>query len=197
MQLRFVDEFIRDGSSVTAAAKRAGYAPASATEAGSRLMSDPRIQAMLDEASEIAVRGLGITKEKVLQQLWLIATSNPIDAISYDENGEPQIDLKTVGKDKAGVTEVAITTSNDAKKGKSKTITIKTPKQSDKVQALIKIGQNLGMFKDQVEVNVNKSLEQLIAESMEVEDQPPPSGAYETTEDATPVEPVEPSTPAE
>ena len=52
MQLRFVTEYISDSSSVKAAAIRAGYSIDTASQQGSRLLADPRVQSLINEANK-------------------------------------------------------------------------------------------------------------------------------------------------
>ncbi len=167
MQMRFCEEIIIDPSNATGAAKRAGYSPSSATEMGSKLMADDRVKDIIQKAQDQAVKKLGITKERILQELWLIAKANPQDAVQTDDDGNQTIDLRSLSRDSAAGGEVIISTTSGDKKIRN--VTIKTPKQSDRIAALTKIGQHLGMFKDQVEVTGKLDLLQLIEKSMSPE----------------------------
>ena len=164
-QQRFVEEYLIDNIG-TKAAMRAGYSVATAKNAASRMLADPRVKAAIAEAQQARADRMGITQDRVLQELAKIAFSNLTDYISEDENGDVQIDIKNLEKDKAaGLLSEAILSKN--KYGSSKTIKIK---QADKVAAIIALGKHLGMFKEQVDHNVNMSLEQLVLESMKTEE---------------------------
>lgn len=163
MQLRFVREYIKDPINATAAAKRAGYSFSTAAHHASKLLADPRVQLLLEEASEKAISNLAITKERVLQELWLIATANPKDAITIGPDGEPEVNIAGMANDIAAAQEIIISKTTGSKN--TKNITVKGPKTADKVAALVRIGQHLGMFKEQVEVT-HTSLEKLIEASM-------------------------------
>lgn len=157
MQMRFVEEYVKDGTSVAKAAARAGYSVKHASASGGRLMMNPRIKALITEANERGVKELGLTAALVLQELWKIAGANPGDVVTIDSEGEATVDPRKGA-------ELAVTTvSGDSKKVKS--VTVKTVKPADKVAALIKVGQYLGMFKDKVEVSGSVSLTDLIADS--------------------------------
>lgn len=164
-QMRFVEEMILDSSSYTAAAKRAGYSPKTAKSQAGELMANPKIKKAIDAANEEAIKRLGITKERILQELWLIARANPQDAIQTDEDGNQTIDLRSLTRDSSAGSEVIISTTSGDKKLKN--VTVKTPKQSDRIAALTKIGQHLGMFTEKVEITNKLSLLELIEKSME------------------------------
>ena len=159
MQLRFVTEYISDSSSVKAAAIRAGYSIDTASQQGSRLLADPRVQSLINEANKKAAADLRITTERVLQELWKIAGANPGDTIMIEEDGEARIDPRAAG-------ELVVTTvAGDSKKVKS--VTAKTIKPSDKLNALEKIAKITNMFpKEDKEVKIELSLTELIERSM-------------------------------
>lgn len=163
-QMRFVQELLSDGSSATKAAMRAGYSLKSAESRACVLMKDPRIISLLDESRKNAAETLGLSAERVLQELWKVAGANPGDQITIDENGE--IDLQ------AGAGEIAVTSmTSDGKKAKS--VTTKTVKPADKVAALTQLAKILNLFPEKEsknEVKVTLSLTELIEKSMESHD---------------------------
>lgn len=174
MQMRFVEEYIKDPTSQSKAAKRAGYSISTAPEAASRLMADPRVQRLLEEATQRAIRALGITKERVLQELAIVAFSNPNAVITLDENGEPTIDLAGLSRSKDGAGEVSIS-SMTGRGGTTKIVQVKSVKPADKVAALEKLGKAMNMFTDKVEITNKLSLQDLIEQSygdVEVLEQP-------------------------
>jgi phage terminase small subunit len=165
MQIRFVNEYIADSSSTRAAMIRAGYSIDTADQAGSRLLKDPRVQALISEANKKAADGLRITAERVLQELWKIAGANPGDTVLIEEDGEASINPRAAG-------ELTVTTVTGGDK-KIKSVTAKTIKPSDKLNALEKIAKITNMFpKEQAEVKVELSLTDLIERSMEELPQP-------------------------
>ncbi len=173
MQLRFVEEYLLDPSSQKKAAIRAGYSRHTASTISSQLMTDPRISKILEERQNAIVDKIGITKERIVHELALIALANSRNTITLDENGEPTIDLHALSMDNSAANEVSVSTVGSHGK-KSKAVSVKTIKTADKIAALKLLGQHIGMFKEQVEVTGKLSLLDLINKSMELEAQPVP-----------------------
>lgn len=165
MQSRFVEEYIKDSSTIQSAAIRAGYSISTASSAGSKLMSDPRVRKLLQEASKQAFKTVGVTAEKVIQELWKIAGANPGDVITINQEGDPEIDPSRL------VGEVLVTTvSGNGKKVKS--VTAKTVKPADKVAALAHLAKLLNMIpKEEIAVKHEFSLADMVSRSFD----PPPS----------------------
>lgn len=164
MQIRFVSEFLADSSSARAAAVRAGYSIKTVDQAASRLMADSRIQEAIQIGFKASAESLGITPERVLQELWKIAGANPGDVVTLDDNKEATLDPKYSG-------EVSVTTVSGAAKT-VKSVTSKTVKPSDKINALTQIAKITNMFPKEDSVKVEISLTDLIEKSMQEE----PSG---------------------
>jgi phage terminase small subunit len=173
MQKRFLTEYILDSSSGRAAAIRAGYSINSASDLASKMLKDPRVSKALQEANALAVKSLGLTAERVLQELWKIAGANPGDVVSLDSDGEGHIDL-------SGAAEVSVTTVSGGSK-KVKSVTSKTVKPADKVSALDKVAKIMNLFPEkEKEVKVTLSLTELIEASMPT--------APASTQEETPLE---------
>lgn len=79
---RFVQEYRRDRNA-TQAAIRAGYSPKSAGTEGYRLLKDAEIVAEIQRLDGIVTTEADITKNKVLQRLWAIATANPNALVQF------------------------------------------------------------------------------------------------------------------
>jgi phage terminase small subunit len=161
MQLRFVEEYIADSTTIKAAAIRAGYSISTAQESGSRLMADPRVRLLLKNAQDTVCQKFGITAERVIQELWKIAGANPGDIVNVDTDGEATVDpSKLVG-------EVAITTvSGNGKKVKS--VTAKTVKPADKIAALGHLTKLLSMVpKEEISVKYDLSFADMVAKSFD------------------------------
>lgn len=159
MQVRFVSEFLADSSSARAAALRAGYSIKTVDQAASRLMADLRIQEAIQVGYKAAAESIGITPERVLQELWKIAGANPGDVVTLDDNQQASLDPKYSG-------EVSVTTvSGGAKTVKS--VTSKTVKPSDKINALTQIAKITNMFPKEDSIKIELSLTELIEKSME------------------------------
>lgn len=161
-QYRFVEEMLLDPSNQGKAAIRAGYSIHSAKGIASNLMADPKVRAVIDERQRERAQRLGITEDRVLQEIALIAFANVQDVMETNEDGDTTVNLKHMPRDvAAALGEISITT----KKGKTTTKTAKV-RLHDKIAALDKLGKHLGMFKEKVEHSGVLTLEQLVKESM-------------------------------
>lgn len=160
-QMRFAEEYIKDPSSMKQAAMRAGYSIHSAEMGVSRLMSDPRIQKIIRDAQDQAAKKLGITAEKVMQELWAVAGANPGDVITINSEGETDVDpTKIVG-------EVSITTVTGGNRPKVKSVTSKTVKPADKIAALNTLAKLLNMFpKQEIELKTEFSFADAVLASI-------------------------------
>lgn len=156
-QLRFVEEYCVDPTSITQAAKRAGYALGSASQAASRLMADPRIKRAIQVAQDKRAESIGISKERILQEIAKIAFAEVGSEITVEDD---EIDLSKL---RGSASEVIVSTSASGGR-KSRSVSVRTVKQADKLGALYKLGQHVGMFKEQT-VDVNLSLDNLIKDS--------------------------------
>lgn len=151
-QKKLVEEYHLDPSSIRALARKLGYSSGRAHD----ILQMPKAQEYLKELREIRKFRLGITEDRILQELCSIAFSNLKDLIKEDENGNTVIDLKNITREQAAAI------SEISKRGLSSKI-----KLSDKLNALIHVGKHIGMFRDQVEVKGKVTLEQLVLDSME------------------------------
>lgn len=162
-QYRYVQEYLIDPSSQTKAAIRAGYQISNATQSACRLMSQPKVKAAIAEGQQAAADRLGITQDRVLQEIALIAFSNLKDIISQNEDGTTTIDMSRMSREvAAALGEVSIS----EKGGKVKTRTAKAV-LAGKLAALEKLGKHLGMFQEKVEHSGVLTLEQLVLSSLE------------------------------
>lgn len=161
-QQRFVEEYLIDNSSQSKAAIRAGYSIHSATVNASRLMRQQKIRDAIAEGQAERAKRLGITQDRVLQELALIAFANLKDVISKNADGDTDIDMSNMDRSvAAALAEVSVST----KGGKTKVRTAKA-RLADKISALEKLGKHLGMFTEKIEHTGVLSLEQLVSESM-------------------------------
>lgn len=172
MEFRFVEEYLQDSSNATKAAIRAGYAMDSAKVTASVLLKKPKVKSAIAKAQKEGAKICGITEARILQELALIAFAKPGDVIRMNSEGEADIDLNDLTKDAFKGTEINVSTSNSGGR-KSRVVSVKTVKVSDKVKALETIGKHLGMFKEQLEVTHNNSLKDLIEQSFIEEPEKP------------------------
>jgi phage terminase small subunit len=161
-QFRFVEEYLLDPTNLKQCAIRAGYTETNASARATQLMNDPKVRAAIDSAQQARAHRMGITQERVLKELALIAFSNLKDIITVNEDGTTSVDMKNMPRDiAAALSEVSMT----MKGGKVKSMTAKAVLNS-KMAALEKLGKHLGIFVDKVEHTGTLTLEQLVAESM-------------------------------
>ena len=90
-QRRFVAEYLVD-LNASAAAERAGYAPRTARQQGSRLLTYVDIQAAIEQAQEARQVRTEVTADRVVQELATIAFLNVGDYLTV-EHGVVSIDL--------------------------------------------------------------------------------------------------------
>lgn len=159
-QIKFVEAYI-SGLCPSRAAEAAGYS----SNSSSWLMKQKDIAQAIKEANEAAVAHLGITALKVIKELSDIAFASPGDVITTDEDGDPEV---KIGKIKG--TEVNITSTSG--KVKSKITSIKTIKNSDKINALGLLMKHMGLTTEKVEVEHSGTLLDLIEKSYETPKSP-------------------------
>jgi phage terminase small subunit len=143
-QERFVREYLID-LNATQAAVRAGYSTRTARQIGARLLTNVDIVAAVAKAKQARATRLGITADQVLRELARIGFSN-VDHYRIDDSG--RVVLADDAPDGA-------TCALSSVKEKTRTVdtgetTVTTReveyKLWDKVSALYKIGQHIGMF---------------------------------------------------
>ena len=153
-QEQFVQEYLLD-LNATQAAIRAGYAPRSAQQISSRLMSIGVIRARLDELLAQRSARTGVNADRVIRELARIAFANVGDFINV---GSATLKTNASQDDTAAIQSVRVKTIPTADgDGVEREIRL-----SDKNRALELLGKHLGMFDDRTRVSVNlESLEKL------------------------------------
>lgn len=165
---RFIEEMLIDPTNKTAAAKRAGYSIATARQQATQLMNDPRIKATIEAVGEVAAERLGITKQRVLQELAAIGFANVKSLTTQDAEGNTNVNLAHLPDELTSpIQEIKIIT---AKNGKSAVQTTSI-KMADKRAALIDLAKMMGWHRDEVKVTGTLTLEQLIEDSYKLEKQ--------------------------
>jgi phage terminase small subunit len=81
-QQRFVEEYLID-LNATQAAIRAGYSPKTAYSIGHENLRKPEIEAAIAYAVFERSQKTGITAERVLEELWDIATADPNELVEF------------------------------------------------------------------------------------------------------------------
>lgn len=160
MQKRYVEEVLANpGGNHTSAARRAGYATATATQSAIKNDANPLVQKAIEKGMKNQLKRFEITSDRILQELCKVAFAELGDTVKVSETGD------ILRADDTPV-EMSVEVGPKGVTKKAKTI-----RSADKVAALVQIGKHIGMFKDQVEVSGNLSLIDLIQQSFS-EDKP-------------------------
>lgn len=148
-QKLFVEEYLID-LNATQAAIRAGYSPDTARDIGCENLAKPNIRAEIDKALAERSRRTGINQDRVLMELARIALLNPANVVDFDE--------ATIRED-ATVDDLAAVASVKVKRFPTKEGEgiEREIKFYDKNKALDALGRHLGMFQNNVNVNVESS----------------------------------------
>ena len=157
-QKLFVEEYLID-LNATQAAIRAGYSPDSAKEIGCENLTKPNIRACIDKAMAERSKRTGINQDRILQELAKLAFVNPADVIDFDE---ATVKSDAAKEDLACIQSVRTKTMSSDKGDMIE----REVKLCDKKAALELLGKHLGMFKENVKVNVETSekLEDIFAQ---------------------------------
>ncbi len=167
-QLLFVKEYLID-KNATRAAKAAGYSAKTAYAMGSENLSKPEIAAAIREGFEAQIKvseakaaKSGLTKERWLQELRLIAFANMDDFVTVDE--ESRIEDRGENEEplEFKIQKINLTPTKDRKPGRGRVIKKITETQTQhggsmgielhsKLPALELLGKAYGWVKEQVE----------------------------------------------
>lgn len=168
LQARFVAEYLIDRNG-TEAAKRAGYAPASAGVTAYRLLKNPQIKQQIEDATNAHATNLGISAERVLQELARLAFYDPADLFNRDGTVK---DIHDIPEDaRRAISGLEIKLLKKTVDGESTVeATLKKIRLSDKKGSLDSLAKILGMLKERVEVGseladaLNRALERVAGE---------------------------------
>lgn len=144
---RFVSAYLKDFNA-TRAAIEAGYSENSAEMAGSRMMRNDKVQEAIKAASEKLCKKAEIKVEELVFELKNIALNDMRDVVEWGPGG-------VVLKRSSDLTPDVARTVSEVSESKNKEGSTYKIKTHDKLKAIEMIGRHLGMWKDQVDVNVN------------------------------------------
>lgn len=152
-QAAFVEAYLLDPNGKKAAIA-AGYAAGSAEVTAAKLLRVPKVAAELERRRKALSVKAGITPEMVLIELAKVGFGDirqviewrSIERALFTETGEPADVAGVVVeiKDSADITAEAAATISEISQAKDGTIKVK---MHDKLGALVRIGQHLGMFR--------------------------------------------------
>ena len=147
---RFVDEYLLD-LNATQAAIRAGYSPKTARAQGARLLTRVDVQARIAEHQAARAKRVGITQDRVLGELELLAFSN-LEHYAVDDNGDVTLAADApVGAMRAlqSIKRKIITRGTGENREVTREVEIRL---WDKPGPLKLAGQHVGLFVDKHEV---------------------------------------------
>ena len=155
-QTRFVQEYLID-LNATQAAIRAGYSKKTADTQGPRLLGNVGVASAIQEAMKKCEEKTGITQERILNELAIIAFSDLANYLDIDQD-TGAIRAKSFDELSEGISRALEQIKEDRMiredaKGQDSIINSKiTFRMHDKLKALELLGKHLAMFKDQSEI---------------------------------------------
>lgn len=151
-QQRFAREYVIDLNAKRAAIS-AGYSERSAQEQGSRLLSNRKVQAMIDKLQTARASKLELKAEQVVEELRRLAFSNMQDYMRVDDSGWPELDLSALTRDQAAaIQEFSEDATGGTGDGERRQVLRRRFKLADKRGSLELLGRHLGMFQDNLKV---------------------------------------------
>jgi phage terminase small subunit len=150
-QQRFANEYLID-LNATQAAIRAGYSPRTAEQQGSRLLSNVKVRAYIDECMAELSRRTGVNQERIIRELARIAFVNPSDVVDMNE---ATLKPYATEDDTAAIASVKVKTipTQDGT-GVEREIRF-----VDKIKALELLGKRFGMWLDRQQVDVQGAVQ--------------------------------------
>lgn len=148
----------------TQAAIRAGYSPKAAGQIACDLLKNPKIKARIDELVERRNDRLDISADRVLQEVARTAFASLGDFLNISKDGSFEVSLANATPDQL----TALTEATSDKEtirgkegGRSKTIVTNKVKMSNKLAALSKLGEHLGLWKPEESKTIDAMAEAL------------------------------------
>lgn len=180
-QSRFVEEYLVDTNG-TQAAIRAGYAARSASVAGARLLANDKVAAEIARRRKELSNSLEITQERVLLEYARVAFYDPRKLFNGNGNLKKIEDL-----DDDTARAIALTEVVTRSLGEGEVEYVHKVKAWDKLTALGKLAEHLGLFNEKpaepanvyndnrtVIINqVNRELEGIFGAALRSADRPP------------------------
>ncbi len=146
-QQRFCDEYLID-LNATQAAIRAGYKRSEYTDTNAnKILENTRVAEEIEKRMAERSKRTGINQDRVVLELARIAFVNPQNVID-PEDASVRVDASE--DDLACIQSVKVKTT-DSEKGSS---TEREVRLADKMRALELLGKHLGMFKDNIKLDV-------------------------------------------
>ena len=149
-QERFCEEYLVD-LNATAAARRAGYSPATANEQAARLLAKISVKERIAALRAVQSQKTEITVERVVRELGLLGFHNPLDVMRVQSDGSAYLDFSRLTRDQAAaITEITVEEYTEGRGDDSRAVKRTKAKFADKKGALETLGRHLGMFDDKL-----------------------------------------------
>jgi len=136
---KFISEYLVD-QCATQAAVRSGYSPTRASTTGWELLQEPEVKSAIDRALDERIKENGITVDRILSELAMIAFSDLSDFVDISKSG-------IVLKDVSNLPPKATKVLSEASQNKWGQVKIKL---HSKIHALELLGKYLNLFKDRI-----------------------------------------------
>lgn len=149
-QQKFADEYLID-LNATQAAIRAGYSSRTASEQGSRLLSNVKIRAYIDARMAEHSKRTGVNQERIIRELARIAFLDPTQMVNMDS---AELLDETSADDRAAIASVKVKTMSGDIDMVEREI-----KFADKIKALELLGKRFGMWLDRQQVDVQGAVQ--------------------------------------
>jgi phage terminase small subunit len=173
-QQDFVRELLSDPEQNRTKAYQRAYncSEATAPAAGSRLvLKSPRIDAAIRAGKALLGHKLDITAERVLEEIAKLAFANPADYFTIQEDGSAFVDLSALTRDQAAaIAEIIVDEYVEGKGEDTRNIKRVKIKLVDKGVNLERLGRNLKLFTDKLEVSGLEQLAERIRKARESRD---------------------------
>lgn len=162
--VRYCEEFVKNPDDQTASAIAAGYSPATAAQAASRLMADPRVMERIAHLRQARSRRTKIDADYVLKRLVEIDELDLADIMNDDLTLKPLSTWPKAWRQFLSGVKVAEMFEGQGDE-KEMVGVLKSIKWPDKVKNLELIGKhvNVSAFKEVQELNINVSLADKLA----------------------------------
>lgn len=145
-QERFVAQYLID-LNATQAAIRAGYSEKTATEQGSRLLTNVKVQEAIAKGQNKTAAKLEITKERIVEELAKIGFSNMLDYMRAGTDGDPYLDFSNLTREQAAaLAEVTVEDFKDGRGEDARDVRRIKFKLHDKKGALVDMAKMLGFM---------------------------------------------------
>ncbi|MGC0808992.1 terminase small subunit [Pantoea agglomerans] len=163
--VRYCEEYVKNPDDQTACAISAGYSAATAVNAASRLMADPRIKERIIHLRQARSRRTKIDADYVLKRLVEIDQMDVLDILTDEGGLKPVSQWPKVWRTSLSAMDINRIRMAGGDGEEDIESTMQKVKWPDKVKNLELIGKHVGVsaFKEVQELNINISLADKLA----------------------------------